>query len=220
MQETEDLSDGDEENDGEEPSKRLRAISGDDLGDSFSVDEEQPRKGWIDEVLARKGDADNSESDEDDGSSEESGSEGEEDDEEEESDGVDQKPRKSHPLKDWEQSDDELEAELEDDTDDDEEEEAEPRVHNKSKKDVASSAKGEGLSGTVKQKTNLKKLSTMQSNIPFVIDAPKSFEELTALVEDCSNADVILIVNRIRTSNSIKLAAENRKKMQVILDQR
>uniref|UniRef100_A0A1J3CFN2 Nucleolar protein 14 n=1 Tax=Noccaea caerulescens TaxID=107243 RepID=A0A1J3CFN2_NOCCA len=215
MQETEDLSDGDEESDGEESSKRLRPISGDDLGDDFSVDEEVPKKGWINDVLGRKDD------DEDDGSSEESGSEGEEEDEEEEeeeSDGDDQKQRKSHSLEDWEQSDDELEAELDDDTDgddDEEEEEVEPRVLKKSKKDNVALDKGEGLSGTVKQKTNLKNLSSTQRDIPFVIDAPKSFEELTALVEDCSNADTLLIINRIRTSNSIKLAAENRKKMQV-----
>ncbi|KAG2281279.1 hypothetical protein Bca52824_052499 [Brassica carinata] len=159
MQETEDLSDEDEETGGEESSKRLRVVSGDDLGDSFS--------------------------------------------------------RKGHPLKDWEQSDDELEAELEGDDedeedDDEDEEEAEPIVHKKSKKDSAAPSKG-----TVKQTTNMKKLSTTQHDIPYVIHAPQSFEELIALVEDRSNADVITIVNRIRTTDSIKLAADNRKKMQV-----
>ncbi|CAH2066294.1 unnamed protein product [Thlaspi arvense] len=206
MQEAEDLSDEDEEIDGEESSKRQRAISGDDLGDSFSVDEEQPKKGWINEVLER----------EDDSSDEDSDSEGGEDDEEE-SDGGEEKLRKSQPLKDWEQSDDELEAELEDDTDDDDdaEEDVEPRVHKKSKKDSTAPRKGEGLSETVKQKSNMQKSSSTEHDIPFVINAPKNYEELIALVEDRSNADVILIVDRIRTTDSIKLAAENRKKMQV-----
>lgn len=199
MQETEDLSDGDE--DGEESTKRRRVFSGDDLGDSFSVDEEQPKKGWINEVFERK----------DDGSSEDSESEGGEDDGE--SDG-------GHPLKDWEQSDNELETELEDDDDDDDDneddEEVEPRVHKKSKNDYASLNKGEGLSGTVKQKTIVKKLSSTQHDIPFLINAPETFEELIALVEDCSNAEVIVIIDRIRKRYSIKLAAGNRKKMQVI----
>ena len=218
MQETDDLSDEDEETGGEESSKRLRVISGDDLGDSFSVDAEQPKKGWIDEVLEREGDDEDSESE---------GEEEDDDDDDEESDGGDEKQRKGHPLKDWEQSDDELEAELEGDDDDDEdddeeeddddeEEEAEPIVHKKSKKDSSAPTKGKGSSGTVKQSTNMKKLSSTQHDIPYVIHAPKSFEELIALVEDRSNADVVTIVNRIRTTDSIKLAAENRKKMQVI----
>ncbi|CAG7893135.1 unnamed protein product [Brassica rapa] len=218
MQETDDLSDEDEETGGDESSKRLRVISGDDLGDSFSVDAEQPKKGWIDEVLEREGDDEDSESEGE-----------EEDDDEEESDGGDEKQRKDHPLKDWEQSDDELEAELEgddgedededdeeeDDDDDEEEEEAEPIVHKKSKKDSSAPTKGKGSSGTVKQSTNMTKLSSTQHDIPYVIHAPKSFEELIALVEGRSNADVVTIVNRIRTTDSIKLAAENRKKMQV-----
>lgn len=214
MQETEELSDGDEEIGGEESTKRPWAISGDDLGDSFSVEEEQPKRGWIDDLLDRKDDVDNSESGEDDGSSEDSESEEEEDDDGE-SDGDDEKQRKGHPLEDWEQSDDELGAELEDDSDDDDEEEVEPRVHKKSKNDDAAPYEGEGLSGTVKQKTTIKKLSSTQLDIPFVIDPPKNFEELLALVEDRSNEDVILIVNRIRIGNSIKIKAENRKKMQV-----
>ncbi|KAF2598592.1 hypothetical protein F2Q68_00008634 [Brassica cretica] len=211
MQETDDLSDEDEETGGEESSKRLRVISGDDLGDSFSADAEQPKNGWIDEVLEREGDDEDSES----GGEEED----DDDEEEEESDGGDEKQRKGHPLKDWEQSDDELEAELEgdddEDDDDEEEEEAEPIVHKKSKKDSSAPTKGKGSSGTVKQSTNMKKLSSTQHDIPYVIHAPKSFEELIALVEDRSNADVVTIVNRIRTTDSIKLAAENRKKMQV-----
>ncbi|EOA33605.1 hypothetical protein CARUB_v10019758mg [Capsella rubella] len=216
MQETEELSDGDEETGGEESTKRS-VISGDDLGDSFSVEEKQPKRGWIDDVLERKDDVDNSESDENDGSSEDSESEEEEEDDDCESDGGNEKQRKGHHLEDWEQSDDELGDELEDedddDDDDDEEKEVEPRVHKKLKND--GQCKGEGLSGTAKQETNMRKLSSTQRDIPFMIDAPKNYEELVALVEDCSNADVILIVNRIRVAHSIKIKAENRKKMQV-----
>ncbi|XP_010415534.1 PREDICTED: nucleolar protein 14-like isoform X4 [Camelina sativa] len=217
MQETDELSDEDEETGGEELTKRPMAISGDDLGDSFSVEEEKPKRGWIDDVLEREDDVDNSESDENDRSSEDSESEEEEEEEDDddcELDGGDEKQRKVHHLKDWEQSDDELGDELEDE-DEDDDEEVEPTVHKKSKNDDAAPYKGEGLSGTVKQKTNMMKLSSTQRDIPFMIDAPQNFEELLALVEDCSNADVILIVNRIRIAHSIKIKAENRKKMQV-----
>jgi nucleolar protein 14 len=215
MQETEELSDGDEEIGGEESTKRLTVISGDDLGDSFSVEEDKPKRGWIDDVLEREDNVDNSESDEDEDSESE-----EEEDDDGESDGGDEKQRKGHHLEDWEQSDDELGAELEDeeeddDEEDDDEEDAELRVHKKLKNDYAAPYKGEGLSGTVKEKTNMKKMSSTQRDIPFMIDPPKNFEELLALVEDCSNEDVILIVNRIRIAHSIKIKAENRKKMQV-----
>uniref|UniRef100_A0A2N9EUF7 Nucleolar protein 14 n=1 Tax=Fagus sylvatica TaxID=28930 RepID=A0A2N9EUF7_FAGSY len=44
---------------------------------------------------------------------------------------------------------------------------------------------------------------------------PKSLEELCALLDNRSNTEIMLIINRIRASNAIKLAAENRKKMQV-----
>ena len=131
MQETEELSDGDEEIGGEESTKRLTVISGDDLGDSFSVEEDKPKRGWIDDVLEREDNVDNSESDEDEDSESE-----EEEDDDGESDGGDEKQRKGHHLEDWEQSDDELGAELEDeeeddDEEDDDEEDDEIRVHKK-----------------------------------------------------------------------------------------
>ena len=43
--------------------KRMKVISGDDLGDSFFSDKEQGNKGWVDEVLERR------EEESDDGSS-------------------------------------------------------------------------------------------------------------------------------------------------------
>ncbi|KAJ1424012.1 Nucleolar protein 14 [Sesbania bispinosa] len=51
----EDSSDEDNE-DSEKPSKQKpRSLSGDDLGDSFSVNEETiTKKGWIDEILERR----------------------------------------------------------------------------------------------------------------------------------------------------------------------
>ncbi|PPR95739.1 hypothetical protein GOBAR_AA24922 [Gossypium barbadense] len=65
-----------------------------------------------------------------------------------------------------------------------------------------------------KPKASGKHTST-KLDIPFIIEAPKNLEELSSLLENRSNDDVIVIINRIRASNAIKLAAENRKKMQV-----
>ena len=71
-----DDSSEEEEEDAEKPySERPRAISGDDLGDSFVLDEEEPRskKGWIDDILEKR-DAENSESEGGDSSEDSEGS--------------------------------------------------------------------------------------------------------------------------------------------------
>lgn len=85
----------DEENDAvEKSSKGLRSASGDDLGDSFSLNEEyEPKKGWVDEILERR-DADDSEnesngSDEDEDIDEDEDEEESEDDSGEDNDGHD-----------------------------------------------------------------------------------------------------------------------------------
>ncbi|KAF2308658.1 hypothetical protein GH714_011888 [Hevea brasiliensis] len=214
----------DEENDDIEMplTQRPRSISGDDLGDSFSFHEEpKARKGWVDEILERR-DVDGSEN-EDDNSSEDSESAEDDGDNEgsDESDNSEDKDEsdKTLSLKDWEQSDDDnLGTELEDDEEeyndklDDEDEAIEPRGYKKSKKnDNVETREGNGESLAAK---NIKHCST-EKEIPFLIEAPKSFEELCALLDNCSNANVMVVINRIRASNAIKLAAENRKKMQV-----
>ncbi|XP_012082545.1 nucleolar protein 14 isoform X2 [Jatropha curcas] len=224
----------DEENDDiEKPStQRPRSVSGDDLGDSFSLQEEpKPTKGWVDEILERR-DADESES-EDDNSSENSGSAEDEGDNEgsdedagdnEGSDGDDSDKENDESknilsLKDWEQSDDDkLGTDLQDEEDeynenlDDDTEEADVRGHKKSKKNDDVETRERDTESLVAKK--IKQRST-EPDIPFLIEAPKSFQELCALLENCSNSNVITVINRIRASNAIKLAAENRKKMQV-----
>ena len=52
-------------------------------------------------------------------------------------------------------------------------------------------------------------------SIPFVIDAPNDLKDLSSLLDGRSEAEIIEIISRIRTCNSIRLAAENRRKMQV-----
>ncbi|XWS23062.1 hypothetical protein CRYUN_Cryun29cG0089400 [Craigia yunnanensis] len=199
-------SDEDGENVEKDSAQRPRSISGDDLGDSFALDEEPvSKKGWVDEILERK-DADDSEN-EDSESAEHTGEdEGSEEDDDDECE-------KTLSLKDWEQSDDDdLGTDLDEDKEDEEhddaigDEDVERRGRKKSNETELVEAK--------KIKSSVKHTST-KPDIPFIIEAPRSLEELSSLLENCYNGDVVVIINRIRASNAIKLAAENRKKIQV-----
>ncbi|KAE8023109.1 hypothetical protein FH972_008853 [Carpinus fangiana] len=214
----------DEENDATEKqsTQGLRSISGDDLGDSFSL-EEQPRtkKGWVDEILERR-DENNSESEA--GDSETAEDQGDE----EESDEDNEEGKSNLSLKDWEQSDDdnldtdleddkeEGEEELDDDDDDSDEQLMGPRDQKKVEKNAAAetSKRDKDNLEAKKIKADGRNLST-QADLPYLIEAPTSFEELFTLLDNRSNTEIVLIINRIRASNAIKLAAENRKKMQV-----
>lgn len=228
---TDGYSDEDNE-DAEKPSTlRPRSVSGDDLGDSFSLEEEpRTKKGWVDEILERK-DSSDSESEGDDCNSSED-SESPEDDGDEGSDEDNSEGERDILNKDWEQSDDDnLDIDLdekdeEDDSEEDDseendmddnayEKEMEPRELEKLKKKKAVQAsKIDGKSLDAK-KMPANKQSSTQSDLPYLIEAPKSIEELEALLDNLCNSDIALIIHRIRASNAIKLAAENKKKMQV-----
>uniref|UniRef100_A0A3Q7H7X6 Uncharacterized protein n=1 Tax=Solanum lycopersicum TaxID=4081 RepID=A0A3Q7H7X6_SOLLC len=54
-----------------------------------------------------------------------------------------------------------------------------------------------------------------QSELPYTIEAPKTLEEFTSLIDNCSDDQVIEAIKRIRAFNAITVAAENKKKMQV-----
>lgn len=219
---TDDTSDEDNEEDEKSSSQRPKSISGDDLGDSFSIDEEpKPKRGWVDEVLERK---DMTESEEE-GSSEDS-DDAEEYDVNEESDEDNDAGEKATTLKDWEQSDDDdLGTDLEEEEDekqelDDDSADDEEQTERKGSKKLKATFHVE-IEKKESQSLDKKKIKadhaqpSAQPDIPFLIDVPKSLEEFCALMENFSNAEKIVVINRIRASNAIKLAAENRKKMQV-----
>ncbi|XVF03153.1 hypothetical protein REPUB_Repub04eG0236300 [Reevesia pubescens] len=213
-------SDKDGENVEKDSAQRPRSISGDDLGDSFALDEDPgSKKGWVDEILERK-DADDSENEDDDASEDSETAEDTGEDEGSEEDDDDER-EKTLSLKDWEQSDDDdLGTDLDEDEEEEEHDDAigdkdvEQRDRFKSngtelRKDVESvDAK--------KIKSSVKHTST-KPDIPYIIEAPRTLEELSSILENFSNGDVIEIINCIRKSNAIKLAAENWKKMQVSL---
>ncbi|KAK9277046.1 hypothetical protein L1049_006585 [Liquidambar formosana] len=203
---------------------RLRSISGDDLGDSFALDEEQgTKRGWVDEILERQ-DAEDLESEDGEAS---------EDSESAEDDGDEEGPVKDNvgrenilSLKDWEQSDDDnLSTDLEEEEGeeegeeehDDDDDEMEPKGHKKAKSSDAIEIKKQNRDSldAKKVKANSKQPSTRQDSVPFLIEAPNSLEEFLTLLENRSNDDIVAAINRIRVCNAISLKAENRKKIQV-----
>lgn len=220
---TDDLSDEDG-NDSEDVdnAQRLRSISGDDLGDSFSHDEERKTKRvWIDDILERKnvndgGSEDNTSSEDSENSEDDSDEEGTDEDNDE--------YEKSQSLKDWEQSDDDnLSTDLEEEAEDREgeeekgdggDEELEPKPEGYKKASEIKERQTEPLNAK-KTKADGKLPSSQLGELPYVIAAPKSLEELSALLEKRSDSQIIEAIRRIRTCNAISVAAENRKKMQV-----
>ncbi|KAG5061777.1 hypothetical protein GLYMA_02G003100v4 [Glycine max] len=220
----EDSSDEDNE-DSEKPSEQKpRSISGDDLGDSFSVNEQiMTKKGWVDEILERRDEEDSSSEDDDGEDPDNLGSS--EDADEGSNEDLDEH-KKDLSLKDWEQSDDDdIGADLEDEDDSDENIETaaedldevkglDAAVHIRAKRNASvESVKKDKDSSDAK--IDVVGKQSKELDIPYIIQAPKTFEELCSLVDKHSNDNVILIINRIRKSNPIPLAAENRKKMQV-----
>ena len=220
----EDASDEDNDDSDKPSTKGLRSISGDALVDSFSLEEEpRTKKGWVDEILERRNE-NNSDSEAGDSSGD---SETAEDDSDEEgSDEDDDEGENKISLKDWEQSDDDhIGTDLEDDEEEGEEEEEDDDANEKEmgSRDQKKAKKSDSVEITNKDGDSLhakktkadgKTVST-RPDLPYLIEAPKSLEELCALLDNRSNTEVILIISRIRATNAIKLAAENRKKMQV-----
>nr|GMD81684.1 nucleolar protein 14 isoform X1 [Ipomoea batatas] len=189
-----------------------KPISGDDLGDSFNDEKPRPKLGWIDEILRRENE-DNSENEDE---SSDNDSESDEDDPEEEGSDEDDEHKKSQTVKDWEQSDDEnVGTNLEDSEDDfGEGVIKESKVEKKSNL-IEAERKEKDKIDTEKSQSPLKQHSAQRVELPYTIEAPKSFEEFTTLLEKCSDEQVIEAISRIRAFNAIKVAAENRKKMQV-----
>lgn len=220
---TDDVSDEDNDSDsaGNQCAKMSTHISGDDLGDSFTIDEKsRNKKGLVDEILERNH-AEDSE-DEDDESSDDSGDA--EDDEGETEEDDEEDDEQVETLKDWEQSDDDIGADFgEQESESDEEERVEDdetqcRPEDK-KNDIAVTSERMGkrktaVSSSEKAKGG-KQTSRLKLDLPFKIDAPTNMDELRLLFEGRSDEDIIEAIRRIRVCNAIPLAAENRKKTQV-----
>lgn len=199
-------ADSSDEDDDNEDDKHIKPISGDDLGDSFSVDESiGKKKGWVDEIYEREGRkiGDDAAASDDGESDDENAGDDEADDEEDSEEDCSDNDFGNMSARDWEQSDDD-----EVDVGDDEMEdfkEKEQEINGKVVDKDAHNLKGE---------SNVKP-QVKDGSIPFVIDAPNDLKDLSSLLDGRSEAKIIEIISRIRTCNSIRLAAENRRKMQV-----
>ncbi|CAO2830177.1 unnamed protein product, partial [Amaranthus hypochondriacus] len=213
MRAIDDASEGDDdelEDDRKLSANKQSHISGDDLGDSFTVDDKSlNKKGWVDEILGRKDseDTEDEESDDLDDSEDDEGSDEEDNDE------------KAETLKDWEQSDDDADEDIVDGDESEEEEGAEDIKTHDSTEDkknemlVTSDRKRRKTSQSLGE--SMLQRSSSKQELPFKINAPGTIEELCELFQERSNEDIIEAIRRIRICNAIALAAENRKKMQL-----
>lgn len=216
MHATDDSSDEDKGDDEElDNAMPPRSISGDDLGDSFTLDEDREKKRtWIEEILRKKNEEE--ESDDEDVDDDEDEDEDEDDDEDEDEDEENNENQKTQSLKDWEQSDDDLGTDLEEDDDGDEEDDKSDKgVKLRGDKISSDKSKKQAELLVAEKMMTSDKPSNEQEELPYTIPAPSNFEELSALLENRSDDQIIEAIKRIRTFNAISLAAENRKKMQV-----
>lgn len=186
--------------------KKMKFISGDDLGDSFFSDEEQEKKGWVDEVLERR------EEESEDGEFDDGSSASEETEEDENDSDIGERLIEQ----DWEQSDDEYnidnkqQREMLDESD---EGALKKRLKDIKEKEFRNqkSDKAKEKNATIQMTVAAEKIETL----PYVINAPSNLRELRSLLDNRSDDQIVEAICRIRACNAISLAAENRHKMQV-----
>ena len=217
----EDEGASDEEETERQKKKKRRDFSGDDLGENFVMEDEYQEKGWVDEVLARKGDEDKGEDEDESSGDEEDEGSGDEDgsgDEGEDSDDDSDEESGESGDEDWENSEDEVagidgipKLSAKDQVLLDKllaaKKGPKPQEHMKEliEKEQKKTPKA------LKQPADVQELDTL----PYVIDAPQTLLEFRKLVDGRPIQDLETAVQRIRKCNAISLAAENRRKMQV-----
>ncbi|WOK99686.1 nucleolar protein 14 [Canna indica] len=192
--------------------KKFRPTSGDDLGDSFSNDmDTTEKKGWIDEIYEQN-DVDSQDESGSSSQDSESSDDNEEDADDNHTDGNDtigDECENISSTKDWERSDDdELNMDEEDAASLDEKEASISDTKNLDLNKVETN-----YAQKINADENLAPVN--DEEIPYVIEAPKNLIEFYSLVDNRSDDKVVEIINRIRKYNSARLAAENRKKMQI-----
>lgn len=190
----------------ERTEKKMKFISGDDLGDSFFSDEEQEKKGWVDEVLERR------EEESEDGEFDDGSSASEETEEDENDSDIGERLIEQ----DWEQSDDEYNIDNKQQRemlDESGEGALKKRLKDKKEKEFRNqkSDKAKEKNATIQMTVAAEKIETL----PYVINAPSNLRELRSLLDNRSDDQIVEAICRIRACNAISLAVENRHKMQV-----
>ncbi|KAL8152128.1 hypothetical protein V2J09_021936 [Rumex salicifolius] len=193
-----------------------RPISGDDLGDSFNPDEKRGTESCLaDAYDCDGGNSDDGESDEDDGKRCDEENEGETD---EESKGGN---NEIENLKGWEQSDDELVADLASEKDEDVNQHGSDNNEklNSQQQEMAitlkSKMKQEACVVSEREKRDPNLPLAHQRELPLFIEAPNNMEDIDYLFGNRSNKEILEAIKSIRITNAIALAADNRRKMQV-----
>ncbi|KAI3693885.1 hypothetical protein L1987_76840 [Smallanthus sonchifolius] len=206
---------GGDDDHGNSTSKKLTSFSGDDLGDSFENDEPKTKLAWIQQMLRKENEID---VDSEDGDEDEDEDDDDEDDDDDDDDGEGDDLASEIPqsLKDWEQSDDDDD---DDETDNEgkagEDDDVNLEVKLRDHKSAANTDEHvEGLD-TKKKDAKVQHPGTLQGDLPYTIEAPKTMNELSAILDNRSDDEIIEAIRRIRAFNAIKIAAENRKKIQV-----
>jgi nucleolar protein 14 len=202
--------------------KKMRDISGDGLGENFLMDNEYEEKGWVDQVLAQRGEGDDEKvSDDEFGDDEDRGQilgdandEDSQDEDVDTDDGSDEE--ESAGSEDgWEQSEDEL-VELNGMV---AKSMLEKTVLETAEKPIKLSMESQG---SKKERKVLKRESEATfkegqelDGLPFVLEAPQTLPEFQKLVDHRSVEELATAIQRIRKCNAISLAAENQRNMQV-----
>ncbi|GKE32942.1 nucleolar protein 14, partial [Tanacetum coccineum] len=60
-----------------------------------------------------------------------------------------------------------------------------------------------------KKDAKVKLAGTQQVDLPYTIEAPKTMDDLTVLLDNRSDEEIIEAIRRIRAFNAIKVEAEN-----------
>eukprot|EP00249_Psilotum_nudum_P014714 c24961_g1_i1 orf=114-2843(+) len=192
--------------------KRQMGASGDDLCENFLLEEVTQKKGWVDEVLARRQDDSDAKAESSDGVDSFSERSTEENDvgSDFEEDGC-----SSSPEQVCEETDEiYLHNSGDKSTGIHESVRNEVPYHDTKQGGLAKDV-GELQIRPVKKDVKWLNKAVIVELLPFVIEAPKTIEELKELVDNRSVEELAVAIQRIRTCNAICLATENRRKMQI-----
>ena len=117
-------------------------------------------------------------------------------------------------------SDDDISGEEESDEEENGDESGEEESDDEDKEESVDEAGGEEgeqeeLVTTSKNKKGKKQISTSNQELPYTFSCPKTHDDFLEIVEEVSDSDVPIVVQRIRTLHHTSLAPENKFKLQV-----
>ncbi|KAL1917482.1 uncharacterized protein VTP21DRAFT_3875 [Calcarisporiella thermophila] len=195
-------SDSEDEKDGRKGKRRRRAPQADDLEDDFVVDEDLTGGLGagisVEDIIRAKAD------EEETGSDEEEDEEGSDEDDEEEEEDDEEESEADEDGSDYSDLEEEEDGERAHDSGDDED-------------DMNDFVKGKIVrknSLKSKNKVEKKSMSAAMDELAYTFQCPASLEEFLDILQDVKLEQIPIVVHRIRVLYHIKLAAENRQKLE------